>query len=105
MRPVGGMYEFRHDLLLAYLAASWLIEDAPDTQRALVDTCVFQCDKASQTELWEFVAELLSSEEALTRLWTFSIFSPERALLQGALLRRARYLGIVLSVAPTERVA
>ena len=105
MRPVGGMYEFRHDLLLAYLAASWLIEDAPDTQRALVDTCVFQCDKASQTELWEFVAELLPSEEALTRLWTFSIFSPERALLQDALLRRARHLGIVLSVAPSKRVA
>jgi len=105
MRPVGGMYEFRHDLLLAYLAASWLIEDAPDALRALAGVCVFQCDKASQTELWEFVAELLPSEEAIARLWTFSIFDPERALLQAALLRRAQSLGIVLTVAPAERVA
>jgi hypothetical protein len=92
IRRVGKAWEFRHDQMRAFLAASSLAEDAPTVAQLIArvtEQKAFGLRRSEQDLLWGFVAELLRDEDVAT-LWVYAQEDPgERALLQAALQRVA----------------
>jgi hypothetical protein len=92
IRRVGKAWEFRHDQMRAFLAASSLAEDAPTVSQLIArvtEKKAFALRRDDQEVLWGFVAELLRDED-VTTMWVYALGDPgERALLQAALQRVA----------------
>ena len=88
IRRTGASWEFRHDQMRAFLAASSLIEDMPAIAQVtdlLKQGKFFRLSRADQESLWAFVAALLP-DEAVATLWNFAQEDPgSRGLLQAAL--------------------
>ncbi len=61
-------FSFRHDLMRAYLAACWLMREAPDWRRALEEKTVWDLSDSDQRQLFSFVAQLADSANKLNEL-------------------------------------
>jgi hypothetical protein len=100
VRSIGSEHEFRHDQMRAFLAALWLVEEAPNLpalQKTVTDAGAFGLNRRDQEELWGFVAPLLTSTADLEALWRFANNDPiERAILLAALQAEADNRGITL---------
>jgi hypothetical protein len=100
VRPIGSEHEFRHDLMRAFLAALWLVEETPTLpalQKTAIDAGAFALNPTAQEELWRFVAQLLISTANLEALWRFANDDPvERAILLAALQAEADRRGVTL---------
>jgi hypothetical protein len=99
IRPIGAEHEFRHDQMRAFLAALWLVEEAPTLpalQKTAADAGAFALNRRDQEELWGFVAPLLTSATDLDTLWQFANNDPvERAILLAALQAEADKRGVM----------
>jgi hypothetical protein len=104
LRQRATVYEFRHDQMRAFLAASWLVQEAPTPtamQTMITEAKIFSINRRDQDELWKFVAPLLKADTDLVSLWQFANADPEtRAILVAALQAEADERGIVLSRLP-----
>jgi hypothetical protein len=100
IRQVGPSYEFRHDQMRAFLAALWLVDEAPTLstlEKALVDAAVFALNRRDQEELWRFLVALLKTDEEFDSLWLFAHSEPvDRALLVSAIQAEADKRNITL---------
>jgi hypothetical protein len=100
IRPAGGVHEFRHDQMRAFLAASRLYEETPDLsalEKVATDAGAFALNRRDQEELWRFVAALIISEEDLKALWRFANEDPEpRATLLASLQAEADQRDVTL---------
>lgn len=104
VRRVGEVLEFRHDQMRTFLAASHLVDNAPNAQamaQRLAGSAVWECSRKEQEELWKFVA-LLIDASAVNELWRMAIVDPARGFLQHAMQSRADILGIVLARTPPD---
>jgi ligand-binding sensor domain-containing protein len=91
VRQVGNSFEFRHDLMRAFLAASWLVEETPNIvalQQATDKAGAFDLNRRDQEELWSFVAALLNDSD-LIDLWLFAGDELQRSILLHALQAEA----------------
>ncbi|MDM0110516.1 hypothetical protein QTI66_00015 [Variovorax sp. J22R133] len=104
IRRVGGSWEFRHDQMRAFLAASSLADDTPTLTQLVAridEDKMFRLRRDDQEALWSFLADLLADHN-VKELWIFAQKDPgERGLLQGALQRSADRRKILL-VRPAE---
>jgi hypothetical protein len=100
VRSMGAQHEFRHDQMRAFLAALWLVEEAPTLpalQKRATEGGAFDLNRRYQEELWGFVAPLLTSNSDLEALWLFANDDPiERAILLAALQAEADKRGVTL---------
>jgi hypothetical protein len=100
VRPIGPEHEFRHDQMRAFLAALWLVEEAPTLptlQKTATDAGAFGLNRRDQEELRGFVAPLLTSATDLDALWQFANNDPvERAILLAALQAEADKRGVTI---------
>jgi|GEM_PF-852072 len=107
VRSVGAEHEFRHDLMRAFLAALWLVEETPTLpalQKTATDAGAFALNRRDQEELWGFVAPLLTSAADLEALWRFANNDPiERGTLEHALQAEADKRGVTLVRVATQR--
>jgi len=105
VRPVGTSYQFRHDQMRAFLAASWLVEEIgniADRKKTMADDGVFRISARDQEEVWRFVA-LLIVDDDLIAFWHFTNDEPERRLhLRSVLEAEADRRGVTLVRAPRE---
>jgi hypothetical protein len=98
-------YEFVHDQMNAYLAASWFA-DRPTTgvMRDLLEASnVWQDGLEAQRALWGFVAAMLGRPQ-LENLWVFSGDDERRAVLGRVLAERAEHEGWPLTRQPLTAV-
>jgi len=106
LRRVGDNFEFLHDQMRSFLAALWLVEEAPSIAgicKRLDGSAVWRSSRRDQEEVWRFVADLLPPQD-LASLWQYAAADPaERAFLQAALQARAEATGIDLRLARPER--
>ena len=100
VRSIGAEREFRHDQMRAFLAALWLVEEAPTLpalEKTATDAGAFGLNRRDQEELWSFVAPLLSSNADIEALWHFANVDPvERAVLLAALQAEADKRSVTL---------
>jgi hypothetical protein len=84
----------------AFLAALWLVEDAPTLpalQKTATDAGAFGLSRRDQEELWSFVAPLLTPTADLEALCHFANDNPvERGILLAALQVEADKRGVTL---------
>jgi hypothetical protein len=62
IRPIGEGYEFRHDQMHAFLAASWIVHEAPNVTaiaERLDKSEIWQASRQDQEEVWRFLAALI----------------------------------------------
>jgi len=104
MRRVGRSWEFRHDQMRAFLAASSLADDTPTLTQLVArieEEKMLRLRRDDQEALWSFLADLLADHD-VKELWIYAQKDPgERGLLQGALQRAADRRKILL-VRPAE---
>lgn len=89
----GDQYEFRHDLMRGYLAASWATLHAPSTAvvlNRLSEQDVWNLSVTDQDAVFPFLARLVRSELALQSILCFASELPEM---------RTRLLVAVIDVA------
>lgn len=100
LRQVGSLWEFRHDQMRAFLAASWLAEDLPGAaaiQDVMTKSDVFTLARREQQDVWRFLSALLTEEGDLKALWLFAGDEPDRrGLLLAALQEEANRRGSTL---------
>ena len=94
IRAAPPGYEFVHDQMNAYLAASWLAERPSVTiiKDLLEKTKAWQDGLAAQRSLWGFVAAMLD-RPLLEDLWIFAGDDERRAVFGRALAERAEREG------------
>ena len=106
LRPFGDSLEFRHDQMRSFLAALWLVEEAPGAAgicKRLDGSAVWRCSRRDQEEVWRFVADLLPLQD-LASIWRYAVTDPaDRAFLQTALQTRAEVAGIDLQIERIRR--
>ena len=104
MRRVGRTWEFRHDQMRAFLAASSLADDTPTLTQLVArieEEKMLRLRRDDQEVLWSFLADLLADQD-VKDLWIYAQKEPgQRGLLQGALQRTADRRKILL-VRPAE---
>jgi hypothetical protein len=92
MRRVGRSWEFRHDQMRAFLAASSLAEDTPTLTQLVArieEEKMLRLRRDDQEALWGFLADLLGDED-VKELWVYAQRNPgQRGLMQAALQRTA----------------
>jgi hypothetical protein len=92
IRRVGRSWEFRHDQMRAFLAASSLSDDSPTLSQLvarLEDEKIFRLRRDDQEALWAFLVERLADDD-VKELWLYAQKDPGlRGMLQGALQRQA----------------
>jgi hypothetical protein len=89
----GDQYEFRHDLMRGYLAASWATLHAPSIAvvlNRLSEEDVWNLSVTDQDAVFSFLARLVRSELALQSILCFASELPEM---------RSRLLVAVIDVA------
>ena len=88
------LFEFRHDAMLAYLAARYLAEISAGNidlgEEALSDSEKLWASitDESQVDFWHFYVALVRNEDTARRLFTFAIQRPALRVLQKSLLQR-----------------
>ena len=99
IRRVGPSWEFRHDQMRAFLAASSLADDTPTLTQLVArieEDKMFRLRRDDQEALWSFLADLLADHD-VKELWIYAQKDPgERGLLQSALQRTADRRKILL---------
>jgi len=96
-------YEFVHDQMNSYLAAGW-IADRPTVsvmKDLLIAAKVWQEGLGAQRIVWSFLAEMLH-RDTLEELWIFAGDDDRRAVLGGALAKRAEREGWTLTRPPAK---
>lgn len=89
----GKSYQFRHDLMRAYLAASWVaLHQVSPLHLIESDLEIFQISKTEQGVVWGFLAELISEEHG-TSMLNWASLEEDRSVLQVALRRVAQKNG------------
>ena len=106
LRRSGPSYEFRHDQMRAFLAASWLVDGIGTLaarQRTMTDNHIFDISRRDQEELWRFFARLINDDD-LTALWQFANDAlEERVHLTSALQSDAARRSLTLVRGPSGR--
>lgn len=100
VRPAPPNYEFVHDQINAFLAASWFVElvGIGAMREQLRDSKIWLERREGQQTLWEFVAALLDNRETVEALWRFAQEDDRRAVLGRALADRAKREGLALTL-------
>lgn len=80
-------FEFRHDLIRAYLAARWVLKDRDrikDSLSILEDCQIWKLPPSEQDVFFHFLAELIQNPGDLTVVWKFSLsdYSRRRSLFE-----------------------
>ena len=91
----GGVWQFRHDQMRAYLAARWAgVEEVSPVDLFEATPAIWRLARSEQQVVWEFFARLLD-EAANRRVLGWADEEAERAELQVALRRawRSRVVG------------
>jgi hypothetical protein len=112
VRKLGLTFEFRHDLMRAFLAAAWLAEELPSVPAitaAMDETNVFDLPRRDQADLWSFLALLIGKDDDLAALWLYAIEKADQrgiltAHLQEEADRRGMELRRTAPVRPLESV-
>lgn len=112
VRKLGTTFEFRHDLMRAFLAASWLAQELPTIAAittALEDKGVFELPRREQADLWSFLVLLINDDKDLAALWLYAVERADtRGILTSFLQEEADRRGMVLTrtavVRPKEPV-
>ncbi|PVZ36140.1 hypothetical protein N438_00922 [Klebsiella sp. GL120222-02] len=100
IRRAGQSWEFRHDQMRAFLAASSLADDSPTLSKLInriEEYNLFGLRRDDQEMLWSFLGDLLNANN-VKNLWIYAQNDPsERGLLQSALQRSADCQNIILT--------
>lgn len=96
----GPQYAFRHDLIRAYLAAHWAKHFSASvsvTCERLNNTDIWDMSPDDQRTVFQFLAELLTSEDELLHVGQFAMSEPNvRSELLAAIQLSARKRGCPL---------
>src|SRR5262249_56190485 len=88
----SDQFEFVHDQMNAYLAASWLVSrpTVADMREDLATSKVWKDTKSAQEALWDFVVPLLQPEEQ-AELWETTRAEKQWRTLRDALEERGQF--------------
>jgi hypothetical protein len=96
----GGLFEFRHDQMRAFLAARWL-RDQFVTIEGVIQFLkgkkeIGEIKREDQEVVWGFLAHMLRSLGDIETLFNYVMNEPTMGWLQNALIREARARGTEL---------
>jgi len=94
----------------AYLAARWAAEhEVQPISLFEQESAIWRLSRKEQEEVWNFFAELLAAKPDrlgdATALWKWSTAHPDRVILQHALQRALRELGLDPELSPITPTA
>ncbi len=86
----GTHYEFRHELMQAYLAARYATRHATSPLACLRDSTIWQLSATRQDRVLKVLTDLITRPEELEALGDYALGDEQRGRLQAAVLGTAR---------------
>jgi hypothetical protein len=98
LRTLGGQrFEFRHDLMRAYLAARWAAYHDANPEGLLDQKkAIWRLSYKEQDEVWNFFADMIVATKLpiAIKLWKWATEDSDRVILQHALQRALKQVGL-----------